>query len=35
MTGHLVFKNPVPMQFAWDKMASKIKLSLFDQLEKL
>jgi hypothetical protein len=35
MTGHLVFKNPVPMQFAWDKMASKIKLSLFDELDKL
>jgi hypothetical protein len=35
MTGHLVFKNPVPMQFAWDKMASKITLSLFDELDKL
>jgi hypothetical protein len=35
MTGHLVFKNPVPMQFAWDKMASKIRLSLFDELDKL
>lgn len=35
ITGHLVFKNPVPMQFAWDTMASKIKLSLFDELDKL
>ena len=35
MTGHLVFRNPVPMQFAWGKMANKIQLSLFDQLDEL
>jgi len=35
MTGHLVFKNPVPMRFAWDKMASRIQLSLFDELDRL
>jgi hypothetical protein len=35
MTGHLRFKNPVPMQFAWDKMTSKIKPSLLDELDKL
>lgn len=33
--GHLVFKNPVPMRFAWDRMASRIKLSLFDDLDKI
>ena len=35
LEGHLIFKNPVPMQFAWDHMASKIQLSLFDQLDRL
>lgn len=30
--GHLVFKNSVPMRFAWDAMASRIKLSLFKEL---
>jgi len=35
ITGHLVFKNPVPMQFAWEKIASKITLSLFDELDRL
>lgn len=33
--GHLVFRNPVPMQFAWDHMAKRIRLSLFDQLDRL
>jgi hypothetical protein len=33
--GHLVFKNPVPMQFAWEQMANKIRLSLFDELDRL
>jgi hypothetical protein len=33
--GHLVFKNPVPMQFAWDHMANKIRLSLFTELDRL
>ena len=35
LEGHLVFKNPVPMQFAWDRMASRIRLSLYDQLDRL
>jgi hypothetical protein len=35
MRGHLVFKNPVPMRFAWEKMASRIHLSLFAELDKL
>lgn len=30
---HLVFKNPVPMQFVWERMASRIKLSLFSDLD--
>lgn len=33
--GHLVFKNHVPMQFAWDHMASRIRLSIFDELHQL
>jgi hypothetical protein len=33
--GHLVFKNPVPMRFAWENMASRIQLSLFAELNRL
>jgi hypothetical protein len=33
--GHLVFKNSVPMRFAWEHMASKIQLSLFDDLAQM
>jgi hypothetical protein len=33
--GHLVFKNPVPMRFAWEHMASRIRLSLFSELDQL
>jgi hypothetical protein len=29
---HLVFKNPVPMQFAWDRIDARISLHLFDTL---
>jgi hypothetical protein len=35
LEGHLVFKNPVPMKFAWEKMASKVRLSLFSELQNL
>ena len=35
MEGHLVFKNPVPMRFAWDRMASRVRLSLFAELDRL
>ena len=35
LEGHLVFKNPVPMKFAWDHMASRIHLSLFDELARI
>jgi hypothetical protein len=33
--GHLVFRNPVPMRFAWERMANKIQLSLFAELDRL
>jgi len=33
--GHLVFKNPVPMRFAWKRMTTTIKLSLFSELDQL
>jgi len=33
--GYLVFKNPVPMRFAWERMASTIKLALFSELDKV
>jgi hypothetical protein len=33
--GHLVFRNLVPMRFAWEKMASRIRLSLFSELDRL
>ena len=29
---HLVFKNPVPMQFAWKRMAERVNIHLFDEL---
>ena len=35
LEGQLVFKNPVPMRFAWNHMASRIQLSLFSELDKL
>jgi len=31
--GHLVFRHPVPMKFAWQRMESRIALKLFDELE--
>lgn len=33
--GHLVFKNPVPMRFARDRMATRINVSLFEELDRL
>jgi hypothetical protein len=35
LEGHLVFKNPVPMQFAWDQKAKRVGLSLFAELNRL
>jgi hypothetical protein len=35
LEGHLVFKNPVPMRFAWENMASRIRLSLYAELNRL
>lgn len=33
--GHVVFKHPVPMKFAWERAASKVRLTLFEELETL
>jgi hypothetical protein len=30
--GHVVFRNPVPMQFAWDHLKARVGLFLFDEL---
>jgi hypothetical protein len=35
LEGHLVFRNPVPMKFAWERMADKVRLSLFSELDRL
>jgi len=35
LEGHLIFKNPVPMKFAWDHLANRIRLSIFSELERL
>lgn len=32
---HLVFKYPVPMKFAWDRLAHMVTLNLFADLHKL
>jgi hypothetical protein len=32
---HIVFKNPVPMQFVSERLASRIKLSIFSELDRL
>jgi hypothetical protein len=33
--GHLVFKNPVPMRFARERMLTALRLSLFAELDRL
>ncbi len=33
--GHLVFKNPVPMKFAWERMKQRVVLNLFAELADL
>jgi hypothetical protein len=33
--GHLVFKNPVPMKFAWQRMESRVTLHLFSELDRV
>ena len=33
--GHLVFRNPVPMQFMWKEWKDKVKLSLFSELASI
>ena len=32
---HLVFKNHVPMQFAWHRMEARVQLSLFSGLDAI
>ena len=32
---HLVFKNPVPMKFAWQRMESRVALHLFSELDRI
>jgi hypothetical protein len=32
---HIVFKNPVPMQFAMKHMAKLVSISIFDILDQL
>jgi hypothetical protein len=33
--GHIVFKNPLPMRFVAEQLASRIKVSLFDELGRV
>lgn len=33
--GHLVFSNPVPMQFAWEQMRARTGLCIFADLDRL
>lgn len=35
LEGHLVFKNPVPMKFAWDRMKERVALHLFSELNRI
>ena len=35
LEGHVVFRNLVPMRFAWERMASKVRLSLFEELDQI
>jgi hypothetical protein len=35
LEGHVVFRNLVPMRFAWERMASKVRLSLFEELDRI
>jgi hypothetical protein len=35
LESHLVFKNPVPMKFAWARLAERVSLHIFSELDKL
>ncbi|RKD50411.1 MULTISPECIES: hypothetical protein [unclassified Rhizobium] len=35
LEGHFVFKNPVPMKFAWDRMKERAQFNLFSELQEL
>jgi hypothetical protein len=33
--GHIVFRHPVPMQFAWERLKERINLHIYDELDRL
>jgi hypothetical protein len=33
--GHLVFKNPVPMKFVWERMKTRVTLHLYSELDRI
>jgi hypothetical protein len=33
--GHLIFRNPVPMQFAWVQMKARTGLHIFAELDQI
>jgi len=35
LEGRLVFKNPVPMKFAWERMRKRVPLHLFSELNQI
>jgi hypothetical protein len=35
LEGHLVFKNPVPMQFAWKRMEDRVVLHTYSELDRI
>jgi hypothetical protein len=35
MEGHVVFKNPVPMQFAWARLKEKAALNTMAELDRI
>jgi hypothetical protein len=35
LESHLIFRNSVPMQFAWKELQAQAQLSLFDDLKNL
>jgi len=32
---HLVFRNPVPMKYMWDRLAHRVRLSLFGEIQAI
>lgn len=33
--GHVVFKNPVPMQFAWNRLKERVALHIMSDLHMI